>query len=276
MSEYTPLSDVTCITRHHPLSKPPLPIDLCAHLTLFLSTLSKQTTKHITAQNLYRFRTYIRIKRRSAHELRDFPELCHDKQMVMCAVERWGHTALQYASEVLRQDCDVIWLAVKREVKSMELALGSQVWSDRELLWVVVGEWGMALSQASETLRGDRELVRRAISQNGEAIKYSKFTNDKELARLAIEHNPSAYQFLSEEMRMDRELAEWVITENRNMFQFVHPNLMQDRTFVLHAAQKQFPMDNLDMSLLRLCEKNESCNGRLVRFPFHSRRQEDT
>jgi hypothetical protein len=80
--------------------------------------------------------------------------------------------ALQYASEELKADREIVVAAVKRD----GLALGyvSEGFKDDiEIVLAAVQQNGLALQYASEELRNDRKVVLAVIQQNEEALMYA-------------------------------------------------------------------------------------------------------
>ena len=89
---------------------------------------------------------------------------------------------LEFATEALRDDKEIILTAVKKE--------------------------GQALYYASEKLRDDREVVLEAVKNKGLIYKYAskRLRADKELAIEAIHNDKRAYSYVVEELKEDESI----------------------------------------------------------------------
>ena len=108
----------------------------------------------------------------------------------MATVHQNG-VALEYASEELR--------------------------TDREVVLAAVHQNGVALEYASQELRTDREVVLAAVRQNGLAFKYAyslKLHEDREVALAAVHQNRLAFKHTSLKLRGDHEVALAAMHEN--------------------------------------------------------------
>ena len=128
------------------------------------------------------------------------PRICGDKDTVILAVKNDGY-ALKYASEELRNDKEVIlaalwsreysvckfvgkrgFLEVLKDAENLKeknsfanvlKASTNEFKSDREVVEAVLAIDGMALEFVSKDLRADEEIVKIALKQNSESIKWS-------------------------------------------------------------------------------------------------------
>ena len=66
-----------------------------------------------------------------------------------------------------------------------------------------------ALEDATEELKGDREIVRTAVSQNGYALKHAteQLKGDREIVITAVSQVGLALQHATKELKGDREIV---------------------------------------------------------------------
>jgi histidinol phosphatase-like PHP family hydrolase len=107
------------------------------------------------------------------------------KEEVMEAVKQNG-SALQYASEELRNDREVVLEAVKTDNYAFEDA-SDALKADREVVLEVVRKHGHALQWASNELKNDPEVVLEAVKQD--RIRFSRYGDYSEEAQLNLVSN---------------------------------------------------------------------------------------
>jgi len=115
---------------------------------------------------------------------KDYPDIKSDKDTVMIEVMKNG-LALQYASDELRKDEDVIYHALKQNIKSLQYVLNELYIMD------VVGSDGMLLQYINPKLTSNKNIVEIAVEQNGNAIQFTPLKNDPEIIMIASMHGYS-------------------------------------------------------------------------------------
>jgi len=119
--------------------------------------------------------------------------------------------ALQYASEALRADKEVVMTAVVKNCLALQYA-SEALKADKEVVMQVVEFYGSALQYASEALRADKEVVMKAVN-NGLALQYASeaLKADKEVVMKAVKCDGMALQYASEALRADKEVVMKVV-----------------------------------------------------------------
>ena len=104
---------------------------------------------------------------------------------------------LEYATDRLRRDKEVVLHAVKKE--------------------------GSNIEYAAKTLKGDKEIAEIAINSNSPVLKYmsKELQNDKDFVLKAIKKNPKNYKFVSDTLKKDRDVVFTAI-----LFFLIHKNKM--------------------------------------------------
>ena len=75
---------------------------------------------------------------------------------------------------------------------------------------------GWALQYATEELRGDREIVMAAVTQNGWALQFATeaLRGDREIVMAAVTQNWRALRHATEELRGDNEIMEVALRDS--------------------------------------------------------------
>ena len=113
-------------------------------------------------------------------------ELRADRQVVLAAVKQFGN-ALEYASKELRADREIVLAAVKRNGWALRFA-SKELRADRQFVLAAVKAGGDALQFASVELRADREVVLAAVAQRGDALRFAseELRTDGEITIAAV------------------------------------------------------------------------------------------
>ncbi|CAJ1402723.1 unnamed protein product [Effrenium voratum] len=111
-----------------------------------------------------------------------------------------------------------------------------QQWLDR------VAKNGLELSYAPKELRGDRQVVRAAVAQDGAALEYAseEMPGGPSLSggHGAPGRPHSGASARGEELRSDHELVLAAVAQNGLALQYASKELRKDRAFVLKAVEK--------------------------------------
>ena len=75
-------------------------------------------------------------------------------------------------------------------------------------MFTAIAENGLALSDASEALQNDKDIVLAALTQNGLALEYASdaLREDREVVLAAIRQNGWALQYANDSLRADPEV----------------------------------------------------------------------
>jgi hypothetical protein len=169
-------------------------------------------------------------------------ELQSDRTVVLAAVsdKSAGSSALQWASEELRADPDVVRCAVRNFPKAFQHALGEAATGDRGIVLQAVEGDGRNLQYAAVSLRADKEIVLVAVASEGGgglrgwggggglALEFAseELQADKEVVLLAlsprnshlnwfaVRGTGSALEFASEELQADEEVVLAAVTNH--------------------------------------------------------------
>jgi hypothetical protein len=121
------------------------------------------------------------------------------------------NTALQFASEELNNDREVVLEAVKQNGTALCWA-SEELRSDREIVFEAVKRYGSVLQYASIELRNDREIVLTAVKIFSYSLRFASplLQNDKEIVKAALlsagTDKRHILRYTSEEIRQDEEI----------------------------------------------------------------------
>ncbi|MCX6987321.1 MAG: DUF4116 domain-containing protein [Chlamydiae bacterium] len=166
-------------------------------------------------------------------KLKDVPEACMDRIMVLAAVAQNG-LALQFASEKLRADPDVVNIAVNQDPQAHQYADLPTMRADRREKWVrLVTADGMKLNRAPDPLKQDRIVVLAAMNQNGLAFNHIPHDVKSGLRReallAAVAQNGLALEFGSAKLRADPDIVAAALAQNPQAINHVNC------TFLYHS-----------------------------------------
>ena len=117
---------------------------------------------------------------------------------------------------------------------------------DREIVLAAVSENGCALQYATEELKGDREIVLAAVSENGSdwfyghALRYAteELKGDREIVLAAVSQDGLALQYATEELKGDREIVLEAVSENGQALNYATNGLKADEEMTRHALEQ--------------------------------------
>ena len=123
-----------------------------------------------------------------------------------------GGLALQFESDALKGDAEVVTAAVRQN--------------------------GLALQFASDALKGDAEVVTAAVNNNGLALQFASdaLKGNDDVVYIAMRQNDTAFGFALESWQMEHvltkladgssprlcELSQWIPTEERTLRKMIH------------------------------------------------------
>ena len=102
-------------------------------------------------------------------------------------------TALEYASEELKNDKEIVLAAVTpstyRERGWVAVYASEEMRKDKDIMMAAVTNHGRALEYASEELRDDKEIVLAAVKNNGNSDLYAsiRLQGDKDIKQVAAD-----------------------------------------------------------------------------------------
>ena len=80
--------------------------------------------------------------------------------------------ALQYVSDELKNDKEVVLAAITEDGRALEYA-SDELKNDKEVVLAAVTQYGRALEYASDELKNDKDVVLAAVTEDGWALQYS-------------------------------------------------------------------------------------------------------
>ena len=130
---------------------------------------------------------------------------------------------------------------------------------DQEIVTRAVFQDGMALQYATEELKGDREIVMQAVSQDGYALQYAteELKGDREIVMQAVSDVGYALQYATEELKGDHEVVMRAVSKNGFALRFASQNLKGDKEMMQHAFRQDPRLIGLKVFLLsgRCCDE---------------------
>ena len=173
-------------------------------------------------------------------KLEDHPNDQNVKRFVLAAVGRWdGGYALEYASEDLQDDFEVVLSAVNTLGSSLEFA-SPALQNDRQIVLAAVFENKHALVYASSELRSNRVFMLARVRHDFKALQVASLAlqTDPEVVRVAILQDPLALQYASYQLRSDPEFMLETMRQDVNALRWATEELQKDPEFMLSAVRE--------------------------------------
>lgn len=176
-------------------------------------------------------REHARMLEFASERLRD------DAEVVREAVQTDGR-ALRFASARLREDPEVVTAAI-------QTGYGFESTSDRlrdnrDVALAAVQRPPYPLELVSDRLRDDREVVLKALARRPLALEFAseRLRDDAELVLVAVRGDGYALQFASERLRDDIEVVLQSVQTNRCALEFASERLRGQEELVLQAVRE--------------------------------------
>ena len=194
-----------------------------------------------------------------------------DKDMVLAAIPNMYYVHLKNLSPRLKDDLDVMDLAVEHNPNSIQYA-GPKVNDDKRIVLKAVkkqgmgfllrevsprlkddedvvvcataGDWG-ALEYASDRLKDDLSVVSVAALKNGRALEYvsDRLKKDRTLAMLGVTHGPDGgygLKFLSDELKDDKKVVLLAVSNTADALRYASERLRDDPEVVTAAVMNNY------------------------------------
>ena len=189
-------------------------------------------------------------------------ELQDDEDVVLAAIEN-SHDgyALQFASERLRGNKEIVLAAIKKEYGSASvLKFATENLKDNEeMMLAATAETWRNFKFASDRLKKDRDFILQALgkTRSGEGLlQYvdENLKDDREFIMQAIKIHGRSISYASSKIFLDREFCLNAVKENADAFGVLIESYREDLQIVIEAAKQR---DNVFLSTTRWVEDNE-------------------
>ena len=111
---------------------------------------------------------------------------------------------------------------------------------NRKIVRLAVSQKGLTLRYAKEELKGDSKIVWQAVSHDGLALQYAteELKGDRKMAFRAVSRDGLALQYATEELKGDHELVFEAVSQNGLALQYAAEELKGDRKIVCRAVSR--------------------------------------
>ncbi len=121
--------------------------------------------------------------------------------------------------------------------------IGTEAMRDREIVELVVSQFGETISHASKDLRADKDLVLKAMRGsfgNGNYLEYAsrELKDDPDVALAAVKSDGSALKHVSARLRNDRKIVSRAVKSSGWALRYASKQLRADRKIVLMAVKQ--------------------------------------
>ncbi|CAE7372198.1 Trpt1 [Symbiodinium sp. CCMP2592] len=169
-----------------------------------------------------------------AGTLRDLREAIHSATGIPPSQQR-----LVRGAEVLHDDAMTVGDATASRITLLRRPV------DQERILEAVGSggtWRSALASASEAVRGDKEIILKAVSADGSLLRFAdgQLQADREVVLAAVRQNRMALRFAAKGLLTDRRFVEAAVQLCGQALEFAPAELRGDADLVQLAAKEDF------------------------------------
>ena len=170
-------------------------------------------------------------------------EIQEDKEFAMSYLKKAASflgcdaDSLEIMPESLQDDEDVVELCISLITEFSISYASDRLKGDKNFISKWITDKGWAYRCASDEVRADRDVAKKALSLNGAIIRFSPFTDDEEMVLIAVKQNPKSFQYASQGLKMKRDVVEQVLKKEGTCLSFL-PEWSNDIEMVKKAVKQ--------------------------------------
>ena len=197
------------------------------------SPKSEAKSKVITSDSAMTAEAAIELVTQDFFAFENLPsELRSNKAVVLAAVAHDDvGVCLKYASDELKNDREVVFIAVENSGSSLEYA-SDEMKVDKEIVLAAIANNEIALMYADESMKKDKEVMLLAISKDLSFLFYA----EKEIVLEAVSADGNRLKFVSEKFKDDKDIVLAAVRSNGKCLEFASFNLRNDIDVVTAAV----------------------------------------
>ena len=118
------------------------------------------------------------------------------------------------------------------EEKEYQIEEAEEHFDDKEFMMDAINhKASWVLAYASERLLADRELILKAVKEDGQALYYAskELRNDKEVVLEAVKNKWLIIKYASKELRGDKDVAMAAITQSKDAKIYLTDEILKDK-----------------------------------------------
>eukprot|EP01052_Picozoa_sp_SAG31_P001306 SAG31_NODE_44_length_31168_cov_16.507290_16_plen_892_part_00 len=189
--------------------------------------------------------------------------LKNDEDVVCAAVTQFGQ-AMRFASSAMRTNRTIALHAVRQDGWALQY-FDHELQGDRDVALAAVGQNAMSLAYCSDKLKRDRELVFQALkSGRGTALQYAHPTlrDDYDLVMTAVNSDGRALEWASKRLRSQKQIVEAAVSQSADALKYVDARQLQ-------ADGALQNLHELAISTKAACKIETLWRGRVARRKTH-------
>ncbi|MCR5348097.1 MAG: DUF4116 domain-containing protein [Bacilli bacterium] len=171
-------------------------------------------------------------------------EIRFDYDVALEAVSHGG-SAIQFISDELRNNRDIVWASVKHDGSSLFLHGLEKYLDDHDMCLLAMKTAGMYFEELKQEFRFDREITLTAVSNYHAALPYTsdELKDDKEVVLASVQGEWTHFNFAaaSERLRNDKEVVLAAVTHDGYSIADASEEMKKDPEVIL-AAMKTSPL----------------------------------
>lgn len=171
----------------------------------------------------------------------ELQELRREDECISLSSERTLDISLVQRSEIIGRHLQELTALTPGNIPAWLALTPQEVRDSKEIVLHAVSRCGLALLFASAGLKGDREVVEEALSQNGHSFCHAaaELRHDRELVLRAVAKAGKVLSRLPDHLRGDREVVLAAVSQDGYALEFASAELQNDPEVVRAAVLQE-------------------------------------
>jgi len=176
---------------------------------------------------------------RTLNDLLIYRNLKREEEEIMLEAIEKDSSALEYASEKLKNDKEFILQAIEKN-RDCFLFAGDELKNDKGFMLQLIKQDSLYLLYASDELKNNEEVVLNAIYNNAMSLLFAsdELKDNKKIVLKAIGQIPWTLAFASENLKNDKEIILKAIEKDWLTLVYASDELKNDKEIVWKAIEK--------------------------------------
>lgn len=187
---------------------------------------------------------YLYLNRGEKLKLKETFFYLNDNKKVVLSLIQENPNNFIYASDKLKNDPDVVWLAVKKNGLLLEHA-SLEMQNNQLIAKTAVSQNGLALQYVGDNIKNNNDIIDIALQQNPQALEFTSdeyqlsVYNKKKVRMIKnVQQDGMLLRFANEQMRNDPEIVSHAVMQNGLSLQYASYKLKNNKSIVLKAVSQ--------------------------------------
>jgi hypothetical protein len=174
--------------------------------------------------------------------IREFPDWAKDDEEILITALKQNGDAFEHAPERLRSKREVVMAALSTGYNNLEHVAAEELRNDKEILKLAVANHSQALKWVPERWRGDKELLDIILTTKMCACDCfelfpAEYRDDKKIALKAVQDDRWCFKHLSDRLRDDNEVVALALEGDESLLEYASPRIRDDKDIVMSVIK---------------------------------------